>query len=71
MHLVRKQLDCNLSVKVGSIPPFPVRVYGPLDNPRTSIGAGTAILRILGSIAGSVGDVIGGLFGGLGQILNR
>ncbi|MCI7569813.1 MAG: AsmA family protein [Desulfovibrio sp.] len=71
VHLVRKQLDCNLSVKVGSIPPFPVRVYGPLDNPRTSIGAGTAILRILGSIAGSVGDVIGGLFGGLGQILNR
>lgn len=69
LHLVRKQLDCNLAVKLGRIPPFPVRVYGPLDNPRTSIGAGTALLRLLGNIAGSVGDVIGGLFSGFGQFV--
>lgn len=68
LHLVRKQMECALSVKMGRIPPFPVRVYGPLDNPRTSIGAGTALLRILGGIAGSVGDVIGSLFRSLGQI---
>ena len=71
LHLVRKQLDCNLSVKMGRIPPFPVRVYGPLDKPQTSIGAGTALLRILGSIAGSVGDVIGGLFGSIGQLMSK
>lgn len=71
LHLVRKQLDCNLSVKMGRIPPFPVRVYGPLDKPQTSIGAGTALLRILGSIAGSVGDVIGGLFSSFGQLVSR
>ena len=53
---------------MGRIPPFPVRVYGPVDDPKTSIGAGTALLRILGGIAGSVGDVIGSLFKGLGQI---
>lgn len=68
LHLGRKQLECDLSVKMGRIPPFPVRVYGPVDDPKTSIGAGTALLRILGGIAGSVGDVIGSLFKGLGQI---
>lgn len=70
LHLVRKQMDCNLSVKMGRIPPFPVRVYGSLDNPQTSVGAGTALLRILGSIAGSVGDVIGGLFGSFGRLVS-
>lgn len=71
LHLVRQQMDCNLSVKMGRIPPFPVRVHGPLDKPETSIGAGTAILRILGSIAGSVGDVIGSLFGSIGGLVSK
>ena len=57
-------LDCNFNVSMKNVPDFPLRLYGNLDNTKTSIGAGTLILNTLGGITKGFVDVLGGIVGG-------
>lgn len=57
-------LDCNFDVSMKNIPDFPLRLYGNLDNTKTSIGAGTLILNTLGDITRGFVDVLGGIVEG-------
>ncbi|MBO6170666.1 MAG: hypothetical protein J6N67_00685 [Desulfovibrio sp.] len=64
INLVNDTLDCNFNVNKKNFPDFPLRLYGSLEDSKTSIGAGTLLLNTLGGIAGGVVDVIGGLLEG-------
>ncbi len=57
-------LDCNFDVSMKNIPDFPLRLYGNIDNTKTSIGAGTLILNTLGGITRGFVDVLGGIVEG-------
>ena len=57
-------LDCNFNVSMKNVPDFPLRLYGSLDNTKTSIGAGTLILNTLGDITKGFVDVLGGIVEG-------
>lgn len=57
-------LDCNFNVSMKNVPDFPLRLYGNLDNTKTSIGAGTLILNTLGDITKGFVDVLGGIVEG-------
>lgn len=57
-------LDCNFNVNMKNVPDFPLRLYGSMGNPKTSIGAGTLILNTIGGITKGFVDVLGGIVQG-------
>ena len=59
-----RTLDCNLTVNMGSLKNIPVRLYGSLDAPKTSIGAGKLIFAAIGGMVHGFMDVLGGIFEG-------
>ena len=64
IDLVNKKLDCNFTVNMKGMPEFPLRLYGSLDKPKTSIGAGKLILNTLTGITTGIVDVLGGIVEG-------
>lgn len=64
INLVTKTLDCNFTVNMKGLPEFPLRLYGSLDKPRTSIGAGKLILNTISGITSGFVDVLGGIVEG-------
>ena len=57
-------LDCNFTVNMKNLPEFPMRLYGSLDNSKTSIGAGKLLLNTLGGLTMGVVDVLGSVVEG-------
>ena len=57
-------LDCNFTVNMKNFPDFPLRLYGSLDNSKTSIGAGTLLLNTIGGITQGFIDILGGVVEG-------
>ncbi len=64
INLVNKKLDCNFTVNMKGLPEFPLRLYGNLDKPKTSIGAGKLILNTISGITSGFVDVLGGIVEG-------
>ena len=59
-----EELDCNLFVKTDRMQEFPVRVTGPLHDPKTSVSAGTAILYAVTSLTHGIFGLLGGAIEG-------
>lgn len=57
-------LDCNFTVNMKNLPEFPLRMYGSLDNSKTSIGAGKLLLNTIGGLTMGVVDVLGSVVEG-------
>jgi AsmA protein len=57
-------LDCNFTVNMKNFPDFPLRLYGSLENSKTSIGAGTLLLNTIGGITQGFIDVLGSVVEG-------
>ena len=57
-------LDCNFTVNMKNLPEFPMRLYGSLDNSKTSIGAGKLLLNTIGGITQGFVDVLGNVVEG-------
>lgn len=64
LNISTKELDCNFNVDMKGWPDFPLRVYGPLSNIKTSIGAGKLAINAIGEIVGGFTNAIGGLIRG-------
>lgn len=71
INLVNDTLDGSFTVSKKNFPDFPLRIYGTLDNMKTSIGAGKLLLNTLSGIAGGVGNMLGGLLEGVWKIFKR
>ena len=64
VDLNNETLDCNFTVNMKNLPEFPMRMYGSLDNSKTSIGAGKLLLNTLGGLTMGVVDVLGSVVEG-------
>ena len=64
VDLNNETLDCNFTVNMKNLPEFPLRLYGSLDNSKTSIGAGKLLLNTLGGLTMGVVDVLGSVVEG-------
>lgn len=64
LNLVNKTIDCNFTVNMKGLPEFPLRVYGSVDKPKTSIGAGKLILNTITGITTGFVDILGGIVEG-------
>ena len=58
-------LDYNFIVDMRGVPEFPLRLYGTIDNTKTSIGAGKLILNTIGGVVKGLFNIIGGLVNSL------
>ncbi len=61
LNLGTKQIECSLNVNMKGLPDFPLRVYGPLGQTKTSIGAGKMVLNAIGGITTGFIDILGGI----------
>lgn len=64
VDLNHETLDCNFTVNMKNLPEFPMRLYGSLDNSKTSIGAGKLLLNTIGGITQGFVDVLGSVVEG-------
>lgn len=64
INLNTDTLDCTFTVNMKNLPDFPLRLYGSLNNSKTSIGTGKLILNTLGGITQGFVDVLGGIVQG-------
>lgn len=64
INLVDDRLDCELNVNMRGLPEFPLRLYGTIKKPETSIGAGRMVANAIGGFTSGVVNVIGGIFKG-------
>ena len=64
IDLNKETLDCNFTVNMKNLPDFPMRLYGSLDNSKTSIGAGKLLLNTIGGITQGFVDVLGSVVEG-------
>ncbi len=71
INLVAKTLDVTLRVNVYKIPEFPLRFYGSLAAPQSSVQAGRAIVDTLGNLGSGMLDAVGNVLGGALRILRR
>ena len=64
INLNTDTLDCTFTVNMKNLPDFPLRLYGSLNDSKTSIGTGKLILNTLGGITQGFVDVLGGIVQG-------
>ena len=64
VDLNNETLDCNFTVNMKNLPEFPMRMYGSLDNSKTSIGAGKLLLNTLNGLTLGAVDVLGSVLEG-------
>lgn len=57
VDLSRKYLDYSINVTYAEVPTFPVRIYGPLAAPKTSIRGAEIIPRTIEKLGGSVFNI--------------
>ena len=68
LNLVNRTIDCNFTVNMKGLPEFPLRVYGNVEKPKTSIGAGKLILNTITGITSGFVDILGGIVEGAWKI---
>lgn len=68
LNLVSDKIDCELEASLRGLPDFPLYIYGPLQKPKTSIGAGKMVVNAIGGVATGAVDILGGAFNGLLKI---
>lgn len=68
LNLVNKTIDCNFTVNMRGLPEFPLRIYGSMDKPKTSIGAGKLIINTITGLTSGIVDVLGGIVEGAWRI---
>ena len=68
LNLVNRTIDCNFTVNMKGLPEFPLRVYGNVEKPKTSIGAGKLILNTITGITSGFVDILGGIVEGTWKI---
>lgn len=71
LNLPAQTIDCDFYVSMKGLPDFPLRLYGPLKDMKTSIGAGKLILNAVGDVTGGFINAVGGLLKGAWGIFNR
>lgn len=71
LNLPTRQLDCNFDISMKGVPDFPLRLYGSLDQPRTSIGVGRLALNAASEIATGFGRAVGAVFKGMWSIFTK
>jgi uncharacterized protein involved in outer membrane biogenesis len=65
VNLSEKTLDLKLEARLAGLPAFPMRVYGTMDKPQTSVQAGQAIVNTVGRLGLRVADGIEAVGSGL------
>lgn len=68
VDLSTDKLDCNFTVDMRGLPDFPLRLYGTIQDSKTSIGAGKMALNAIGGIFGGFANFLGGIFQGIFSI---
>lgn len=71
LNLADKKLDCNFDISMKGLPDFPLKLYGNLDKPQTSIGVGKLALNAVGDIASGFGKAVGSVFKGMWSIFAK
>lgn len=57
VDLARKNMDYQVNVTYAEIPTFPVRIYGPLNDPKTAIRGAEVLPRTIGKIGGGLFNI--------------
>lgn len=68
INLPQNKMDCDFNVSMKGLPDIPLRLYGNLDNTKTSIGAGKLVINAISGITTGVVDVLGGIVEGAWKI---
>lgn len=68
MNLEKNTIDSTLNVNMNNVPDFPLYIYGPLDKPKTSIGAGMMVLNAIGGFTTGIANIFGGMIDGVANI---
>lgn len=71
LNLVTEQMDCNFNVSMKGLPDFPLRLYGSLNNSKTSIGAGKMLMNAVGEVTSGFVGAVGGMFKGVWHIFRK
>lgn len=69
VNLVARTLDLTLRVTMYKIPEFPIRFYGSLAAPKSSVQTGRAIVDTLGNLGTGMLDAVGNVLGGALRLL--
>lgn len=71
LSLPSQTIDCDFYVGMKNMPDFPLRLYGPLKDMKTSIGAGKMILNAVGDVTGGFVNAVGGILKGAWGIFSN
>lgn len=68
MNLEKNTIDSTLNVNMKNVPDFPLYIYGPVEKPKTSIGAGKMMLNAIGGFTSGIANIFGGMVEGVANI---
>ncbi len=71
INLAAQTLDMTLRINVYKIPEFPLRFYGNLTAPQSSVQAGRAIVDTLGNLGTGMLDAVGHALDGALRMFRR
>lgn len=71
LNLANQDVNCNFNVDMKGLPDFPLRLYGPLANTKTSIGAGKMALNAVGEVVSGFTGAVGGVLKGAWNIFSK
>lgn len=70
-NLASQNIDCEFNVDMKGLPDFPVWIYGPLANVKTSIGAGKLALNAAREVVSGLAGAVGGALKGVWNIFSK
>ncbi|MDE5832400.1 MAG: AsmA family protein, partial [Desulfovibrio sp.] len=68
VNLLNDKLECDFNIDMSGLPEFPLRLYGAIKDPKTSIGAGRMALNAIAGIGTGFVNMVGGMFSGIGKL---
>lgn len=71
LNLATQEVNCDFNVDMKGLPEFPVRIYGPFANIKTSIGAGKLVLNAMGEVVSGFAGAVSGIIKGAWNIFSR
>lgn len=71
LNLASQEVNCNFNVDMKGMPDFPLRLYGPLANTKTSIGAGKLVINAMGEVVSGFAGAVGGVLKGAWNIFSK
>lgn len=71
LNLATQEVNCDFNVDMKGLPEFPVRIYGPFANIKTSIGAGRLVLNAMGEVVSGFTGAVSGIIKGAWNIFSR